>query len=97
MGRAEPAEFGDLPACLAQLPDATESSAGAVPQFHISGRADCEAETGGACRSGDIIGVDRGVPGGRMVAHGVEMSAVRKDIWEPAVDATLHQLRVEQG
>ena len=34
---------------------------------------------------------------GGVVADGVEVSEVRENIRQPAVDAALHQLRVEQG
>ena len=41
--------------------------------------------------------MDRRISDGGVVADGMEVSAVREDIRQPAVDAALHQLRAEQG
>src|SRR5580700_2300124 len=82
---------------MAQLRGAAKSSGSAFSQLPIPGLHDGEAQAGRACRFRDFIKLDRSVPGGCVVAYGVEVSAVRKDIWAPPVDTALHQLRLEQG
>ena len=82
---------------MAQLRGATESSRSALSQFSFFGFHDWKAKVGRTGRFRDSNGVDWGVSGGRMVADGMEVSAVREGIWTPVVDAALHQLRFGQG
>ena len=82
---------------MAQLCRTAESGGGAVCEFRLPGFNAGEAKTGRTCRFCDSFGLDGGLPGGRVVAYGMEVSALRENIWKPVVDPALHQLRVEQG
>ena len=82
---------------MAQLRGAPKSGCGTFSQLYISGFHDGEAEAGRARRFSDFIRLGGRIPGGSVVAHGVEVSTMRKSIWTPAVDAALHQLRAKQG
>jgi hypothetical protein len=96
-GGRRPGGYGNVSPSLAQLCGATESGGGALRQFLVSRLSDGKAEAGrrqGLC---DSAGLGWSLPGGSVVADGMEVSAVRKNIWQPVVDAALHQLRFEQG
>ena len=82
---------------MAQLRGAAESGGGAVCGAGATGVSDREIKVERNSEYERAGGLDRSVPGGSMVADPVEVSALREGVRQPSLDATLHQLRVEQG